>query len=253
MTVKRLLTISLLFLSFALCRAQESVFLETFQYDERIHDFGTIYEKDGKVSHTFTFTNKSREVVIINDVNAWCGCTTAQFSKEPVRPGKKTKVTLTYNPDHRPGKFSKEAVLMLNGGKYYTRIWVKGNVIGMQHPVTEDHPYAYGSGLFMSHRVLPFPPMRVGEEKSVRLLVANGTKKEMTVEFLRQPGNRVLQFPDKLVLKPGESTKVYAKYRGVKAYPYRRCVYIIPKVDGKQLKPLKVSFEVQGVQGVSRR
>ena len=29
------------------------------------------YEKDGKVSHTFTFTNKSKEVIIINDVDAW--------------------------------------------------------------------------------------------------------------------------------------------------------------------------------------
>ena len=135
-----------------------SIFLQSFQYDKRIHDFGTIQEKDGKVSHTFVFTNKSNETVNINDVNAWCGCTTAQFTKEPVRPSKTAKVTITFDPDHRPGKFSKEAVLMLNGGKYYTRIWVKGNVIGMKHPVTEDHPYAYGSGLYMSHRVLPFPP-----------------------------------------------------------------------------------------------
>ena len=240
MTVSRLLTISLLFLSFATCRAQESVFLEAFQYDERVHDFGTIQEKDGKVSHTFIFTNRTREVVTINDVNAWCGCTTAQFSKEPVRPGKTTRVTLTYNPDHRPGKFSKEAVLMLNGGKYYTRIWVKGNVFGMHHPVTEDHPYAYGEGLYMSHRVLPFPPMQVGEERSVRLLVANDTKQPMTIEFVRRPDNRVLQFPQRLQLKPGERTKVYARYRAVREYPYRRSIQVIPRVNGRELKPLKI-------------
>ena len=118
MTVKQVLTISLIFLGFATGKAQESVFLESFQYDKRIHDFGTIYEKDGKVSHTFVFTNKSKEIITINEVNAWCGCATAAFSKEPVRPGKTTKVTITFNPDHRPGKLSKEAVLMLNGGKY---------------------------------------------------------------------------------------------------------------------------------------
>lgn len=242
MTVKQVLTISLIFLGFATGKAQESVFLESFQYDKRIHDFGTIYEKDGKVSHTFVFTNKSKEIVTVNDVNAWCGCATAVFSKEPVRPGKTTKVTITFNPDHRPGVFSKEAVLKLNGGKYYTRLWVKGNVIGMKHPVTEDHPYAYGEGLYMSHQVLPFPPMKVGDEDAVRLLVANDTKEMMTVEFIRRPNNRVLQFPKRLVLKPGESTKVFARYKILKPYSYRRCVYIIPKVNGKELKPLKICF-----------
>ena len=240
MTIRRLLTLSLLFLGFAVCKAQESVFLEAFQYDQRIHDFGTILEKDGKVSHTFTFTNKSNEVVVINDVNAWCGCTTAQFSKEPVRPGKTTRVTLTYNPDHRPGKFSKEAVLMLNGGKYYTRIWVKGNVVGMNHPVTEDHPYAYGEGLYMSHQVLPFPAMKVGEEKTIRLLIANDTQSPMVIEFLRRPDHQVLQMPRRLELKPGERTKVYARYKAVKEYPYRRYINVVPRVNGKELKPLKI-------------
>ena len=240
MTIRRLLTLSLLFLGFAVCKAQESVFLEAFQYDQRIHDFGTILEKDGKVSHTFTFTNRTRDIITISDVNAWCGCTTAQFSREPVRPGRTTRVTITYNPDHRSGKFSKEAVLLLNGGRYYTRVWVKGNVVGMRHPVTEDHPYAYGAGLYMSHRVLPFPPMQVGEEKTIRLLVANDSPKPMTVEFVRRPNNQVLQFPDRLVLKPGERTKVYARYRAVRQYPYRRAIQVIPRVNGRDLKPLKI-------------
>ena len=242
MTVKQVLTITLLFLSFASCKAQESVFLESFQYDKRIHDFGTIYEKDGKVNHTFTFTNRGKDPVTISDINAWCGCTTVRYPKEPVFPGKTAKVNITYNPDHRPGTFSKEVVVILNGGKNYTRLWVKGNVIGMQHPVTEDHPYAYGSGLYMSHRVLPFPPMKVGEEKKMRLLIANDTKKKMNVEFIRRPNNRVLQFPDQLVLNPGESTEVYAHYRILKDYNYTRCVYIIPKVNGKELQPLKIRF-----------
>ena len=94
----------------------------------------------------------------------------------------------------------------------------------------------------MSHRVLPFPPMNVGDRDSVRLLVANDTKQTMTVEFVRRPQNRVLQFPDRLVLKPGESKKVYAHYRILKPYSYRRCIYIIPQITGKELKPLKISF-----------
>ena len=84
--------------------------------------------------------------------------------------------------------------------------------------------------------------MKVGEEKKMRLLIANDTKKKMNVEFIRRPNNRVLQFPDQLVLNPGESTEVYAHYRILKDYNYTRCVYIIPKVNGKELQPLKIRF-----------
>ena len=57
---------SLLFLIlslFATLSAQaqgEPQFLETFKPVERTHDFGTIYEKDGKVVHVFRLRNNAR-------------------------------------------------------------------------------------------------------------------------------------------------------------------------------------------------
>lgn len=226
----------------AFAEDEEAAFLKTFEYDQRVYDFGTIEEKDGKVSHTFTFINKGKETVLISDVNAWCGCTTAQFTKTPVQPGKTAQVTITYDPNLRPGKFSKEAVLNLNGGKYYTRIWVKGNVVGMVHPVTEDHPYSYGEGLYMSQSVIPFSVIPVGSEDSIRVLIANDTDREMTVDFQRHPNNRLLQMPRRMVLKAGERTKFYAKYKARKAYGCRRYITIQPLVNGKKVKPLKVTW-----------
>ena len=236
------LLISLLCMTGVWAQQQESAFLKTFEYDKRIHDFGTIEEAKGKVKHTFTFTNNSQKNLIISDVNAWCGCTTAEFTKSMIKPGQKATVTVTYDPSYRPGKFSKEVVVMLNNGKYYTRIWVKGNVIGMKHPVTEDHPYAYGEGLYMSHQIVPFPSIQKGEKDSVRVLIANDTDKEMTVELIRRPNNRILQMPRKIVLKAGERTKFYAKYRAPRKYKHRRYIHVIPKVNGKELKPLKVTW-----------
>ena len=95
----------------------EPTYSTTFKYDKRVHDFGTILEKNGKVSHVFTFTNTSALPVVISDVNAWCGCTTAEFTKTPVLPGKKAEVKVTYNPFSRPGKGSEEMVLSRDGGR----------------------------------------------------------------------------------------------------------------------------------------
>ena len=102
-------------LTMAATAQKEPQYISSFKYDKRVHDFGTIKEKDGKVSHTFTFTNTSILPVVISDVNSWCGCTTAEYTKTPILPGKTAKVTVTFNPQSRPGKFSKEVVLNLDG------------------------------------------------------------------------------------------------------------------------------------------
>src|SRR5574344_2183353 len=106
---------------------------------ERVHNFGKIYEKNGKVSHCFYFKNIGKKPVVIEHVSAWCGCTTYSFTKTPIRPGQKGMVTVSYNPNYRKGFFSKEVVIITDKGQSYTRIWVKGNVIPCLHPVTDDY------------------------------------------------------------------------------------------------------------------
>lgn len=229
-------------------RVQEPTFCKTFVYDERVHDFGTIEEAKGKVSHTFTFTNEGSEPVSISDIRLWCGCTEASFTKNPIRPGEYAKVTLTYNPAYRPGKFSKETVVLLNEGKSYTRIWIKGDVVAMEHPVTEDHPYHLGEGLYVSHLVLPFGAIQPGSTDSLRLLIANGSDHNLKVEFIRTPDNRLLQMPRKLVLKAGERKKLYAKYTARYLYNHRRQITLTPVINGKEGKPIHVTWQANGVK-----
>lgn len=222
--------------------AQQPAYAQSFVYDKKIHDFGTIKEKDGLVKHTFTFTNRSKSPVVINDVSAWCGCTSADFTKTPVRPGSRATVTVTFNPFKRPGRFSKEVMVYLNGGTEYTRIWVKGNVVPYVHPVTEDHPYAYGQGLYMSHRVLPFSDLRKGERRRFLLRVANDTDKPMQVEFRRQPDNTVLKMVRSLRLEPKERTVISVSYTAWKTYRHNRHIMIQPVVNGHRVKPLRVTW-----------
>lgn len=223
--------------------AQETAkYTKAFKYDKRIHDFGTIQERDGKVSHTFTFTNTSTKPMAISDVNAWCGCTTAEFTKSVILPGRQGKVTVTYNPNRRPGKFSKEVVVMLNDGALYTRVWVKGNVEGYLHPVTEDYPYAFGEGLYLGYKVLPFVCTRQGAEAHIDQRIANDTDKEMTVEFQRVPNNRVLKMPDRITLKPRERTSFRVSYRVAKVYSADRYILVYPVVNGKRVKPIRVNL-----------
>ena len=220
----------------------EPTYAATFKYDKRVHNFGTILEKNGKVSYVFTFTNTDTKPVVISDVNSWCGCTTAEYTKTPILPGKKGRVTVTYNPFSRPGKFSKEVVVTLNGGDSYTRVWVSGTVVPYRHPVTEDYPYAFGSGLYMGYRVYAFPPLHAGESYQIEQRVSNETDKPMTITFERVPNNTVLKMPASLTLKPRERTTFTVSYRAPRTYARARTITIKVAVNGKPVKSLRADW-----------
>ena len=83
-------------------------------FEEKTHDFGTIKEADGAVSYTFKFTNTGDEPLVIINVNASCGCTRPEYSKEPIKPGKTGTIKVTYNPAGRPGEFNKDVKIRTN-------------------------------------------------------------------------------------------------------------------------------------------
>lgn len=83
-------------------------------WDKTVHDFGKFKESDGKVVATFEFVNTGNETLYITNVKASCGCTSPEWSKEPVQPGSKGYVKAAYNPAKRPGKFNKSITVTTN-------------------------------------------------------------------------------------------------------------------------------------------
>ncbi len=84
------------------------------QFAEASHDFGTIAEEGGNVSHEFVFTNTGDAPLLIVNATASCGCTMPKFPKNPVAPGKTGKIKVTYNPKGRPGEFDKTVTVRTN-------------------------------------------------------------------------------------------------------------------------------------------
>jgi hypothetical protein len=184
----------------------------TIKFQERVHDFGTILEKNGKVSHTFYFQNNGNSPVIINDVYSSCGCIAKIHSKEAVKPGAKGKIAVTFDPSYKSGFFSKEIVVFSNGGQNYSRIWVEGSIIPFEHPVEEDYPYNFGGGLYLRLKVMAFGYLKPGETKRMELHYANATNNEMTLNFVVKDNKQGLRFSS-----PG---KVGPKAKGVVDFSY---------------------------------
>jgi hypothetical protein len=88
-------------------------------------DFGKIPQ--GKpVTHVFTFTNTGKTPLALDNVQASCGCTTPEWSKDVVAPGDASKITVGYNAANE-GPFTKTITVTYNGSQNKQLI-IKGEV-----------------------------------------------------------------------------------------------------------------------------
>lgn len=98
-------------------------------FEETSHDFGSIAEEGGNVTHEFTFTNTGDAPLMIVNASASCGCTRPTYPKKPVAPGKSDKIKVTYAPAGRPGEFVKSITVKTNAKKQKSvKLQIKGAV-----------------------------------------------------------------------------------------------------------------------------
>ena len=121
--------------------AQEPV----IEYDKTEHDFGKINEADGRVTTVFTFRNTGMSPLVLNTVRASCGCTTPKWTKEPVEPGQEGQITVTFNPNGRPGHFQKTITVTSNAKKETTKLYIKGEVIPKTVKPVDKFPVKMGA------------------------------------------------------------------------------------------------------------
>lgn len=98
-------------------------------FDVKTHDFGKVNEKDGNVTYVFDFTNKGNAPLVVNRVQASCGCTTPTWTKEPIEAGKTGAITVTYNTANRPGMFTKTITVYSNDALESSVLIITGEVI----------------------------------------------------------------------------------------------------------------------------
>lgn len=98
----------------------------TCTWDVTDYDFGKNVIQLKPASATYTITNAGKDPVTITQVQPSCGCTAPKYTKEPIKPGEKGEVVLTYDAKIS-GYFSKSAQVKLNDGQKYS-LTIKGEV-----------------------------------------------------------------------------------------------------------------------------
>ena len=92
-------------------------------------DLGTFPESEPERKCVFTFTNVGTAPLVINQAFASCGCTVPTYTKEPVKPGEKGQIDVTYNGKGKfPGHFTKTITVRTNAKTEIVRLTIEGTM-----------------------------------------------------------------------------------------------------------------------------
>ena len=105
--------------------------LETISIKENSHNFGKIPQGRPAI-YVFEIMNTTSSALKLDNVQASCGCTTPEWSREPIEAGATAKIKVGYNA-YAEGPFTKTVTILYNTNQTKT-LTISGEVY--KTPVT---------------------------------------------------------------------------------------------------------------------
>ncbi|MFD2785182.1 DUF1573 domain-containing protein [Hymenobacter rubripertinctus] len=107
--------------------AQAKVAGPQIQFEEMKFDFGAIHTGD-IVDHTFKFKNVGTQPLVISNIGVSCGCTTPDWTREPIMPGKSGTITAKFNSAGKMGIQNKVLTIESNSASGNAMVSLVGDV-----------------------------------------------------------------------------------------------------------------------------
>ena len=219
---------------------------ETVQFDKTVHDFGDISINDGPQTCTFSVKNIGKEPIAIYEVVTSCGCTDAQWTREPILPGKTGAISATYKNEDGPVPFDKTLTVYIAGVSKPVILRLRGIVHEKKKSVSELFGAVKLGSMGLKSLSYKVPNILQGESSSDEVKIANLGNKPMKVTFADVSPNLTVEVVPATV-PAGETA---ALRFSVKADPnlWGKHVYsATPVINGvKAGKPITVSALTRG-------
>lgn len=98
------------------------------RFEKKTVDLGRI-ERGEVASDTVRFINAGEQPLVIQRIHTDCGCTTADYTREPVGSGESGYIVVSFNSkNYEAGKFHKSVRIKSNALNYREIIYVEGVV-----------------------------------------------------------------------------------------------------------------------------
>lgn len=182
------------------------------KFEKETHDFGTIAEGT-QATFEFRVTNVGNEPVVIANVQPSCGCTTPDWTKDPILPGKTGIIKAVYNSAGRPGPFHKSITVTSNSIKPSTVIFIKGEV-GPKDLKTSYTPEqkANSPRLAVGKTSYNFGKIEKNREAVAKFAVKNTGQTDLVIQGVKTNCNCVSYQLSQPEIKPGQQAFLELTY-----------------------------------------
>ena len=218
-------------------------------FEKEIHSFGTIKEEDGNVKYVFNFTNTGDADLNLEQVKASCGCTTPDWTREPIPAGGKGFVSAEFNPKNRPGKFEKFITVKTDGQQpKVTFLRIKGEVIPREKGPRDWYPFKDGN-IRMKTNHIAFGEVKYPQQDTGSTILYNEGDKpiELDLKATKMP-DHITMNAEKTVIQPGEKVRLDFTYDSSQKEEYGflfEFVMLTTNDEAKSLKRLNFSADVK--------
>lgn len=128
---KNLLIILVMIVCFAAHDVQAKKW-PVIKFDKTTYHMGTFSQDEPIQVCVFKFRNVGKAPLVITLVHPSCGCTVADYPKDPIPVGGTGEIRLTYDGSHNmPGKVQKHAQVFTNCKDDMMRLWIVGTMSAM--------------------------------------------------------------------------------------------------------------------------
>ena len=240
---------------FALCAllcaasvSAQTVIDNTISIDKDVHDFGDFDVAAGPVSCTFTVKNISNHNVLILNAVTSCGCTDADWTREPLKPGKTGTVSVTYKNEDGPYPFDKTVTVYFSDVKRPAVLHIRGSVHEVSMPLSETYPIKIGN-LGLNNLEYKVGNLTQGaNKKSGTITVANIGVEPLKVEFEDVSKSLDISiWPNPI---PAKSTATISYVVSANRLLYgKNWYYATPVINGKKFKATGKMPAVEKVEG----
>lgn len=179
-------------------------------FETREHDFGSIKESNGVVSYSFNFTNSGKAPLILKNVEASCGCTTPEWTRQPVLPGKQGVIKVTFNPEQRPGAFTKTISVTSNAETPSVTLAIRGVVIPVSR-IEEVYHFSIGQ-IRLATIYASFGEIYKGNTGEVLIKVMNTSADQAAALTFRILPPYLTARMDPEMLEPGMEGNIILQY-----------------------------------------
>jgi Protein of unknown function (DUF1573) len=193
---------------------------ESIVFDEKAHDFGSIKESGGNVSTEFGFLNNSGRPIRILDVKPSCGCTTPDWTRDLIEPGKRGVIKASFDPRGKIGYFNKSITVPTDYNGVPILLAIKGNVETKSAEPDAKFDVSNGS---LQTKVSTFNlgKIHINKENGFKSFdVKNSGKDILTIKDYKAPAHIKVQFPEKLAAGEAGVVKIFYDAKMRKAYGF---------------------------------